>query len=478
MTTIRTDAPSSGDESADAEAGSARGERPSRSSVRTRTAVWLLARRVHFMAGLLVGPFLAVLALSGLAYAFTPQLNDALYGDELFVASVAGQSRPVSEQVEAALAAHPDGELTSVVLPVEADRTTQVVLSVPGLSGGDRFSGESLTVYVDPYTSAVTGALVTVNNRPPAQVWLRELHGNLHLGEPGRLYSEFVASWLPFLIAGGLVLWMVRSRRSRALRALLLPTKTTTGTTTGRARTRSWHGALGLWLALGLLALSVTGLTWSTYAGERVDVVVEALDATAPRLDAPPVAARAAPPITVDRAVEVARREGLAGTVTVHPPTTADEPFTVAESGEGLPIRKASVAIDPYSAQVTARQDWQDYPLPAKLTTLGIAAHSGTLFGLANQIVLALLAAGAVVLLVLGYRLWWKRRPIRGGLPAPPPPVWRRLPVRAVVLLVAGGLVLGWLMPVFGVTLAGFLAADAALGAFLTRRRLRAARRQ
>lgn len=434
---------------------------------RSSALLWLLARRVHFMAGLLVAPFLAVLALTGLAYAFSPQINDVLYGDKLYVEAQTGSPRPLSEQVEAALAAHPEAHVTSVIPADDPDRTAQVVLG--GIEGlrqtGNPFSSESLTVYVDPYTGGVNGELVTVDNRPPAQVWLREFHGNLHLGELGRLYSEFVASWLPFIVLGGLVLWLSKRARGRSLRTVLVPSFTAKG----RARNRSWHGVLGLWLAVGLLGISITGLTWSNHAGGRVDAAITALNGKTPSLSTPEVTpVDSADPMGFDRAVEVARSEGLQGELTLVPPP-AEGPFIVKESSDGLPIRMTSVAIDPYTEQVTARQGWADYPLMAKLTSIGVGAHSGTLFGLANQLALALLALGSLALLGLGYRMWWQRRPTRSGRSSPAP-VWRNLsvPMLFAVLLAAGAL--GWAMPVFGATLVAFVVLDGTVNALRRRR--------
>jgi uncharacterized iron-regulated membrane protein len=60
-----------------------------------------------------------------------------------------------------------------------------MVLSVARLE-----SGQARTVYLDPYTTQVRGALTTTDGRPPPQQWLRDLHGNLHLATPGRLYSR------------------------------------------------------------------------------------------------------------------------------------------------------------------------------------------------------------------------------------------------------------------------------------------------
>jgi uncharacterized iron-regulated membrane protein len=80
----------------------------------------------------------------------------------------------------------------------------------------------------------------------------------------------------------------------------------------------------------------------------------------------------------------------------------------VAESSPSWPIQRNKVAIHP--------------PL-AKLTTIGIPAHTGTLFGLVNQLTLAAMALGLLAVLFCGYRMWWLRRPTRAttttGAPAP-----------------------------------------------------------
>ena len=115
---------------------------------RSRSGVWGLLVRLHFYAGILVGPFLVIAALTGLAFTLTPTLDRIVYADELFTDG-AGPRRPLSEQVAAAQSARPDGTLASVVLPEGRDANTRVVFTVEGL-------GENqITVYVDPYTAPV-----------------------------------------------------------------------------------------------------------------------------------------------------------------------------------------------------------------------------------------------------------------------------------------------------------------------------------
>lgn len=425
-----------------------------------------LARRVHFLAGILVAPFVLLLCLTGLVYVCSPQIHEDLYGRQLFVPQVGDNPRPVAEQVAAALSAHPEAELRSVVPPPTPDRTTRVNLAVPSLTE----PGEARTVFVDPYTNYISGELTTVDGRMPANVWLRELHSDLHLGAVGRLYSEVAASWLPVILVSGLVIWIAKQgRRRRSLRELLVPVARGKGE---QARMRAVHSPLGIWLTAGLLVMSATGLTMSRFAGWGLPAV------RAPELAMAQVAVQGGvAPVGIDRVLQVARAEGLSGELEVAAPTAPDLPFRVAEKSPGLPIQKDAIAIDPYTAQVTERIGWDDYPFLAQVREVGMQAHTGTLFGVANQIVLGLLVIATIVLILIGYRMWWKRGPYQEGkLPPGPPPALRQLtaPVGVPVVLVT--VVLAWLMPAFGVSLAAFIAVDLVINAVRQRQeRLRRA---
>ncbi|WP_253781312.1 PepSY domain-containing protein [Nonomuraea roseoviolacea] len=80
----------------------------------------------------------------------------------------------------------------------------------------------------------------------------------------------------------------------------------------------------------------------------------------------------------------------------------------------------------------------------AKPASWGIDAHMGRLFGLANQIVLAALAAGLMLLIGYGYLMWSQRRPTRGFGRPYRRGAWKGVPLGALVppaaLTVAAGL--------------------------------------
>ncbi|TXK41399.1 PepSY domain-containing protein [Nonomuraea sp. C10] len=442
------------------------GPDPSPSRASAWTALKPLILRLHFYAGILIAPFLLVAASTGLLYAASFQIEQVAHRHELTV-PVGEQRLPLTQQVAAAQAARPDGKVTAVRTPEAADASTRVLMDVPGLP-----ESTQLAVFVDPYTGQVRGTLDSYGGSGalPVRAWISHLHRHLHLGEPGRLYSELAASWLWVVALGGLTLWVTRRRGARRLRGLLAPDRSLPG-----ARRRlSWHGSVGLWAVLGLLFLSATGLTWSTYAGENVGEVRTALGWTTPAVTTSSgdhaahtgegVHRHGGPAVSVDQVARAGAGEGLSGPLEIVWPAEPGAPYVIKEIDKTVPQRLDQVAVDAGSGQVTAVLRFSDYNLAAKLTQWGIDGHMGLLFGLANQIVLMLLAAGAITLIVLGYRMWWQRRPTRGFGEPYPRGGWHRLGWAVLVPLILLVVAVGWFLPLMGLSLLAFLAVDVLLG--------------
>jgi uncharacterized iron-regulated membrane protein len=301
----------------------------------------------------------------------------------------------------------------------------------------------------------------------------------------GRFYSEFAASWLWIITLGGLALWWRRQRGNRTARRLLAPDL---AARKGVRRSRSWHAALGVWLTVGLLILSATGLTWSRFAGGNFSTALDAVKGGTPEVSttltgaATPAPAghhhgtdvatapAAVDPAAADTVLKVARANGITGLVDIGVPADSASAWTVTQNDHLWPVHKDAVAVDPVRSTVVDRVDFADWPLTAKLTRWGIDAHMGQLFGVANQIVLAALAIGLITVIVWGYRMWWQRRPTRTGRRAiaGAPPVgrgaWRQLPNWGIIAGVPVVLAVAWVLPLFGVPLLGFLVVDLVLG--------------
>ncbi|MFD9410989.1 PepSY-associated TM helix domain-containing protein [Streptomyces sp. NPDC059989] len=468
---------------------------------RKRAGGWAALRplllRMHFYAGLLIAPLLFLAAATGLLYAGSWQAEKIVYSDQLTVAHVGGSTLSLGTQVAAAKAAVPEGKVTTVAPAPEADATTRVIMETPGLE-----EGQTLTVFVDPYTADVRGQLTTSGDALPLRAWLSEFHSSLQLGEFGRNYSELAASWLWVVALGGLALWIGRRRKRKA--DLVLPDRAATG----RRRTLSWHGAVGLWSVAGLVVLSATGLTWSKYAGENIGQLQDSLGGATPAVSAkltpgtdsaggwghlPAVAGgehaghvmtegmEMPPPaptadVGIDRAVDAARDAGVTEYLQVTLPAKG-KGYVVKEKDKQVPVHLDAVSVDPADGRVMDELRFADYPLLAKMTRFGIDLHMGQTFGLVNQLALAALAVALMFLVFWGYRMWWLRRPTKDRRfsvgRAQPRGAWRKLPVTVLLPLAAVTAVVGWFVPLLGISLVAFLVVDVLLG-FVAGRRTKA----
>lgn len=340
-------------------------------------------------------------------------------------------------------------------------------------------------MFVDPITLEIKGDLIVygTSGTLPLRTALDYLHRNLMLGELGRNYSELAASWMWLATLGGLALWLAGRRRGAA-------TAASAAARSPRLRTRRWHTVLGLWLAAGLLFLSATGLTWSNWAGGRVDQLRAQLGWITPSIslqlpgavaagpgegggehahhhggmaghDSMP--APATPPAAdIDRILQAARQGGIdSNQLEIRPPRTAQQAWMVREVDRSWPTQVDTIAIDPATYAITSRADFETFPLIAKLIRWGVDMHMGILFGWPNQLLMAAIGLALSAMIVLGYRMWWLRRPAAGAGGQTLTQAWRELPWPGRIAAAAAALALGWCLPVMGVSLLAFLAVDA-----------------
>ncbi|GAA3667643.1 PepSY-associated TM helix domain-containing protein [Microbacterium marinilacus] len=452
-----------------------------------------LLLRLHFYAGILVGPFILIAATSGALYALTPTIEQIVYQDELH-APATGTRLTLAEQIGAAQAHLGDADATlSAVRPApEPGDTTRIMYAQDGLG-----ESESRAVFVDPGTGEIRGDLTVygTSGALPLRTWIDQLHRSLHLGDVGRLYSELAASWLGIVALAGLGLWIVRIRKTRAKKDMIRPNRTHKG----YRGLFTWHTSVGIWVLLGALFLSATGITWSQYAGGNVSNLRAALDWGTPAVNTSLTGEEAAAdehaghgghaghgaasaeatgdanPATFDAVLAIAQRTNVnTGLVEIKPPAEPGAAWVVQEIQRSYPTEVDAVAIDGTTMQVVDRADFAEFTLAAKLTRWGIDIHMGSMFGLANQIALFVLAAGIATMVVLGYLMWWKRRPTREPrTPFGRPPArgaLRGAPWWGVGAVVAAGIAIGWWLPLVGWTLVAFMAIDLVVGAVRARR--------
>lgn len=158
---------------------------------------------------------------------------------------------------------------------------------------------------------------------------------------------------------------------------------------------------------------------------------------------------------SIDTAAATARVAGLSGIIEIVRPAEEGATWTVPEMREEWKLSNDAIAVDGETGEIVDRVDHADWPLAAKLSAWLIQLHMGTLFGWINQLVLGVIALGLLVVILLGYRVWWKRRRTRPGLLA-----------GTIVFLLAYSV----MAPMFGISLVAFLVLDAVIKNVATRK--------
>ena len=436
-----------------APAGAA-GQRRAKRSKLLRPLLW----RLHFIGGFLAGPVVISLAITGILFAWSPQLDGLRFGDTIKPTS--GQANvSLADQVKAAQAKHPDWGVHSVI-PGHAvqgsnDVNTAVVMDPPGGEDGFSAPADAVDVYVDQATGKATGEVTETNN---SDTLFRGLHSNWLLGDGPRPLTELAGAWFLVTLLTGLYLWWPGLRRRGAAAFAFRRGMR------GRRQSKDWHNFIGVAILVPMLFVAITGLTWTKFTGARYETVKKAIFQSGASAGVDTAPASAAPGSSalanIDKVKQRALEAKLPSPYRITLPADDKTAWRATSERQRFPINRDAIAVNGSTGQVTARYDYSTEPWINQLTTAGISFHQAQLFGVPLQIFMTLLAVGVIALVVFGYKMWWQRRP-RGGMGAPPPiRSWLR---NAPLTLLAIVLVLAWLLPTLALSLVVWLVIERAL---------------
>ncbi|GGE69762.1 PepSY-associated TM helix domain-containing protein [Priestia taiwanensis] len=419
---------------------------------RTRAAIYQTVWRWHFYAGLIFSPFLIILAFSGGVYVFKPQIESVLYKDQYYVQEVGEKSLPYSTLVSNVQDEYPDGTIRFVKQYEEVNRTIEV-----GLLEDEHMS----SVFVDPYSGAITGS---INNEERFTEIFVKLHSELIVGGTAANYLvELAACWAIILLITGLYVWWPRNKAS--VWGTILPRLRSKGKTFWR----DMHAVPAFWLSIGILLLIMTGLPWSAVLGPQIqkvsvppeygysygekptsitytkDVAVDIPWANE-TLPVPSSTVGEYVPLTVDEIHSIAKSSNIATPYAVSMPAGKEGVYIISSSY--IPNDLATIHVDQYSGAILSDVRFADFGLGAKLVETGIAFHEGRLFGLANQLLGLVICVGLIFIIVSSFVMWRKRKP-EGKLGAPSKSKDKKV-TRTVFFIM---LVLGIVMPLVGISI-------------------------
>lgn len=396
-------------------------------------AVW----RWHFYAGLLVMPFLMLLALTGGLYLFKTEIDQAVYGPMAQVEARPERASP--DRWAAAARVGTGGEVVNVLVPARPDEAVRITVRLPDDS--------RRTAFVDPHDGRLTG----VTAWGGVMETIKRLHSLELFGPLMNMVVEIVAGWAIILVATGVFLWWPRGRAVGvvAIRA------------TNPARRPFWrdlHAVTGLYAGAVIVFLAVTGMPWSAVWGDRVLNLMR--ESGLGRPPAPAAASRwehadhddkpagvgwtmetavlptpshhAEPSLA--RVIDRTEATGLPRPYLVSVPKSEGLAFTVARQNTRVEDAR-TLYIDGVTGTLGADIAYDRFGWGAKAFEWGIAVHQGQQYGQINRLVMLGGCIAIWLLSISGLMMWWKRRPKgRLGAPLAPPGPRARAAVLGIVI--------------------------------------------
>lgn len=208
-------------------------------------------RNIHLWLSIPFGVLITLICFSGAALVFEKEVMELCHRDLYFVKKVEAAPLPMDQLMTKVAATLPDSiSVTGVNISSDPERAYQVTLSKP----------RRASMYVDQYTGEVTGKY---ERAPFFNVMFRMHRWMLDSMKPdggifwGKIIVGISTLMFVFVLISGVVIWWPRTRRAL---------KNSLKIAASKGWRRFWydlHVAGGMYTLVFLLAMSLTGLTWS-----------------------------------------------------------------------------------------------------------------------------------------------------------------------------------------------------------------------
>ena len=209
-------------------------------------------RKIHLWLSVPFGLIITLVCFSGAMLVFENEANEWFRRDLYYVETLKESPLPMDKLLEKVATTLPDSvSVTGVSISSDPGRAYQVSLSKP----------RRASLYVDQYTGEVKGK----SERSGFFMFMFRMHrwllDSMNPGNEGIFWGKMIVGvstlLLVFVLISGIVIWWPRTRK--ALKNSLKITAT-------KGWRRFWydlHVAGGMYALIFLLAMALTGLTWS-----------------------------------------------------------------------------------------------------------------------------------------------------------------------------------------------------------------------
>lgn len=356
---------------------------------------------LHLALGVAAGLFIFVMAATGALLSFERQMI------EMADRGVRTVTIPNDARLRST------SELLAAVRRAGAGDPTAIALSNHP-QGSVQFSiGREKMVYVDPYSAAVLGV-----SSPSVHAFFFQVERwHRALGAP--LGSKSLGHWLiavsnllfSALILFGVFLWIPRRWNRKAIGAGLL----FRSGLHGKAREWNWHNVLGIWCAVPLLIIALSGVVMSfDWANALLFRLTGSVPASARNGDRGPRGRQpqGGPEPDYDRLFTAAKTlQSDWRTITLSMTRGASTPVaaTVDTGTGGQPQKRTQYLLNRQTGAVVKATTFADGSLGQRLRTFIRFGHTGEYGGLPGQAVAAIASLAACILVYTGLSLSVRR---------------------------------------------------------------------
>lgn len=370
-----------------------------------------LFRKLHLWLSVPFGVIVTLVCFSGAMLVFEDEVMRLSRHDLFYVEQVGRAPLPVGEVARRAAATLPDGvKVSSVNVPSDPARTWQVALSRP----------KRAWMAVDPYTGEVKGRY---ERAPFFQVMFRLHRWLLDSARPdgGPFWGKIIVgtSTLVFVVVllTGVVLWW--PRKASALRRSL-------SITARRGWRRFWydlHVAGGMYALVLLLAMGLTGLTWSFDWYRTAFYAVFGVETTRGGGHGNHGERESRP----ERHTHFEHWQKVYDQLAAANPdfrqiNVSDGSATVAFDRLGNQRAADRYTFDRATGRITSATPYSDTPASGKIRGWIYSVHVGSWGGTLTRVLSFLAALLGASLPLTGYYLWIKRLRRRPHTPSPNAP--------------------------------------------------------
>lgn len=348
---------------------------------------------LHTWSGLTIGMGVVFLALTGAGLVLKPQLEDLVYHD-LHVVKKCDAPLALDKLANSAKAAHPAAKLHSIELTTEDTASVAVMFT------------DKDYVYVNPCTAEVLGVQNEYGGFFGVVNWLHRFRFF-----PDLALGRVVAGWintvfLVLLLGGGLALWWPRNRQALKM-ALKFNTRGS-----GVARTLSLHKIIGVYTAIVLLVLTITGLPIGFVPVKNLIYSMTGYVQPAKPLSKPAPEGSKIVPIDDFWQKTKVLVPSLEWVSLRYPAKPGDAYFAeILDHGRVHELAKGYHYMDAYTGETIKLESYlADQHIGRKIYLYCISIHAGLIWGLPYQLLLLLCTLGVGVQAYSGYSSWLRRR--------------------------------------------------------------------